>query len=39
MLREFLTSIGISLEEAKQMYKFMSRESMAHLKNDIYGKM
>jgi cell division control protein 45 len=39
ILKEFLTSIGISLEEARQLYKYMSRDSRARLKNDMYGKM
>lgn len=39
MLKDFLTSIGISLEEARQLYKYLSRESRARLKNDMYDKM
>ncbi len=39
VLREFLASIGISLEEARQLYKYMSRDSRARLKNDMYDKM
>lgn len=39
VLREFLTSIGISLEQAQQLYKYMPRDSRARLRNDMYSKM
>lgn len=34
-LHEFLTRIGISLEDARQLYKFMSKDSQYKLKTEI----